>query len=29
VISCAEKNMQASLDDAQALVRAKDLTEMM
>jgi phasin len=28
-ISCAEKNMQASLDHAQALLRAKDLTEVM
>jgi len=28
-ISCAEKNVQASLDYAQALLRAKDLTEIM
>jgi phasin len=28
-ISCAEKNVQASLDYAQALLRAKDLTEVM
>jgi phasin len=28
-ISCAEKNVQASLDYAQALLHAKDLTEVM
>ena len=28
-ISCAEKNVQASLDYAQALLQAKDLTEVM
>jgi phasin len=28
-ISCAEKNVQASLDYAQSLVQAKDLTEIM
>ncbi|SHG23635.1 phasin [Bradyrhizobium erythrophlei] len=28
-ISCAEKNVQASLDHAQALLQAKDLTEVM
>jgi phasin len=28
-MSCAEKNVQASLDHAQALLQAKDLTEVM